>query len=61
MLPGDIPALKGRIREGFIEVCSRNPLEGLAAQMGVSMEQLPLLEMGKADLEKVRLSRYMFH
>ena len=53
--------LKARLRAGLKEVCLENPIEALAEQMGVSMDELNRLEFGDADLDRIDTSRYMFH
>ena len=61
VLPSKMEELKARLRAGLKEVCLENPIEALAEQMGVSMDELPRLEFGDADLDRIDTSRYMFH
>ena len=61
VLPSKMEELKARLRADLKEVCLENPIEALAEQMGVSMDELPRLEFGDADLDRIETSRYMFH
>ena len=60
-LPSGIPLVRESVKEAFITVCEQNTPAKLAAQMGVSMDDLPTLEIGNANLRDVRNSEFMFH
>ena len=61
VLPNDLDLAKKRIRHGFHNVCSGDPLARLADDLGVTEEQLPRLEQGTGVLEEVLNSSYMFN
>jgi len=60
-LPNHMDRAKERIRNGFVYVCSGDPLARLADDLGVSAQQLPRLEQGSGDLNSVLNSAYMFN
>lgn len=60
-LPSGIPLVRQNVKEAFITICEENTPQRLAEQMGVSMDELPELEMGDANLRNVRNSEFMFH
>ncbi len=60
-LPSGIPLVRQNIKEAFITVCEQNTPARLAEQMNVSMEKLPPIVMGAANLRDVRNSEFMFH
>ena len=52
---------KKRIKKGFINVCSGDPLARLADDLQVTAEELPRLKQGSGRLVEVLDSAYMFN
>jgi len=61
VLPNDMDRAMDRLRKGFVHVVCGDPLAKLADDLGVSEEQLKRLPQGRADLEEVLESTYMFN
>ena len=61
ILPGDVGEFRLRIKQAFQTVCNKNSLESIAKGMGVSLDKLPQLPKGKADLSGVSGSEFIFH
>ena len=61
VLPNDMDRALDRLRKGFVHVVNEDPLAKLADDLGVNEEQLKRLDQGRAELEDVFESTYMFN
>ncbi|MDC0277455.1 hypothetical protein OAK87_00605 [bacterium] len=61
VLPSRLPELRERVWKAYKKVVAGNPLEGLARQMGIELDQLPPLPIGDADLDIDEVPKYMLH
>ena len=61
VLPNDMDRAMERIKKGFINVCSGDPLARLADDLQVTAEELPRLKQGSGRLVEVLDSAYMFN
>ena len=59
VLPSALPELRQRLQSAMREVIEANPIHDLAAQMGVSLDELPVMDLGEASLDDI--SDRLFH